>query len=149
MTGEDRKRPRALIFQSYGWQDAAEIAQRLARDLRDAGYEVWIDRERIREQLRPQDLFPEALRRAIKESDIVLVLISPHAVRLPGDIDNTDNGASVCLNELVLAHEDRKPIVPVVVVPCEPPFLINIVKRIDLAARGSDEQAYREGVSEI
>jgi hypothetical protein len=142
-------KPRALIFQSYGWRDASDIAQKLASDLKTAGYDVWIDRERIREQLRPQDLFPEAIRRAIKDADIVLVLISPHSVRLPGDADNPDNGASVCLNELVLAHEDRKPIVPVIVVPCEPPFLINIVKRIDLSARAGDEEGYRQGVNEI
>jgi hypothetical protein len=146
---EGGRKPRALIFQSYGWRDASDIAQKLASDLKAAGYEVWIDRERIREQLRPQDLFPEAIRRAIKDADIVLVLISPHSVRLPGDVDNPDNGASVCLNELVLAHEDRKPIVPVIVVPCEPPFLINIVKRIDLSARVGDEEGYRQGVGEI
>src|SRR5260370_6178646 len=109
---KDRPKPKALIFQSYGWRDAADVAQKLARDLREAGYEVWIDRERIREQTRPEDMFPEAIRRAIKEADVVLVLISPHSVRLPGDADNPDKGASVCLNELVLAHEDRKPIVP-------------------------------------
>ncbi len=146
---QEPRKPRALIFQSYGWKDASEIAQKLARDLREAGYEVWIDRERIREQLRSQDLFPEAIRRAIKDADLVLVLISPHSVRLPRDAGNPDNGASVCLNELVLAHEDRKPIVPVIVVPCEPPFLINIVKRIDLSARAGDEEGYREGVKEI
>jgi TIR domain/NACHT domain len=146
---QDPAKPRALIFQSYGWKDASEVAERLTRDLRAAGYEVWIDRERIREQLQPQDMFPEAIRKAIREADIVLVLVSPHSVRLPGDADNQDNGASVCLNELVLAHEDRKPIVPVIVMPCEPPFLINIVKRIDLSGRSGDEEGFREGVKEI
>lgn len=110
---------------------------------------MWIDREQIREQLRPEDKFPEAIRRAIKDADVVLVLISPHAVRLPGDEGNPDSGASVCLNELLQAHEDRKPIVPVIVVPCEPPFLINIVRRIDLSRAIASPSAYREGLGEI
>jgi hypothetical protein len=94
-------------------------------------------------------MFPEAIRRGIEEADVVLVLMSPHSVRLPGDSANPDNGASVCLNEIILAHGDRKPIVPVVVVPCEPPFLINIIKRIDLSKRTQDDATLRDGVHDI
>src|SRR5580698_4098684 len=141
---EPPPKPRALIFQSYGWRDAADVAQKLAEYLREAGYDVWIDRERIREQLRPEDMFPEAIRRGIDEADVILVLISPHSVRLPGDDDNPDNGASVCLNELLQAHEERKPIVPVVVVPSEPPWLLNIVDRIEFSYRQTDA-SYRAG----
>ncbi len=142
-------KPKALIFQSYGWKDAADVAQRLAVLLRAAGYEVWIDRERIRESTKPEEQFPEEIRRGITDADVILVLISPHSTRLPGDADNIDNGASVCLNEVIFAHEGRKPIVPVIVVPCEPPFLINIVKRIDLSERAMTEDGLREGVAEI
>ena len=146
---QEPPKPRAMIFQSYGWRDASDVAQHLARELRAAGYEVWIDRERIREHPRPEDMFPEAIRKAIQEADVVLLLMSPHSVRLPGDANNPDKGASVCLNELVLAHEDRKPIVPVIVVPCEAPFLINIVRRIDLSSRTGSEAMFHEGVEEI
>jgi hypothetical protein len=147
--GSEKPKPKAVIFQSYGWVDAAEVAQRLVALLREAGYEVWIDKERIREQTRPEEMFPEAIRRGIEEADVVLVLMSPHSVRLPGDASNPDNAASVCLNEIILAHGDRKPIVPVIVVPCEPPFLINIIKRIDLCGRTRDDAMLREGVQEI
>jgi hypothetical protein len=150
MTDEpDSPKPKALIFQSYGWVDAGDVARKLVVLLREAGYEVWIDKERIREQTRPEDMFPEAIKRGIEEADVVLVLMSPHSVRLPGDTSNPDNGASVCLNEIILAHGDHKPIVPVVVVPCEPPFLINIIKRIDLSKRSQDEGTLRDGVREI
>jgi hypothetical protein len=150
MTSEpEQTKPKALIFQSYGWVDAGEVAQKLVILLREAGYEVWLDKERIREQTRPEDMFPEAIKRGIEEADVVLVLMSPHSVRLPGDASNPDNAASVCLNEIILAHGDRKPIVPVVVVPCEPPFLINIIKRIDLSKRTQDEATLRDGVHEI
>ena len=35
------------IFESYGWGDAREIAQRLKGSLESAGYDVWIDREHL------------------------------------------------------------------------------------------------------
>jgi len=142
---EDNPKPRrALIFTSYGWRDAEEAARRLAEDLAAAGYEVWIDRERIR----PDQKFPEVIHRAISGADVVLALISPHSVRLPGDETNPDNGASVCLNELLQAHEERKPIVAVIIVPTEPPWLLNIVDRVDFSNR-QDADAYRAGLAEI
>jgi hypothetical protein len=135
---------KAMIFTSYGWRDADDVARKLADDLSAAGYEVWIDRD----HLRPGQRFPEVIRHAISQADVILVLISPHSVRLPGDEHNVDNGASVCLNELLQAHEERKPIVPVIVVPCEPPWLINIVERIEFYNRKSDED-YSAGLHEI
>jgi len=135
---------KAMIFTSYGWRDAEDVARKLAEDLTAAGYEVWIDREHIR----PDQKFPEVIHHAIRDADVILVLISPHSVRLPGDDQNADNGASVCLNELLQAHEERKPFVPVVVVPAEPPWLLNIVDRVDLSRRETEE-AYRVGLLEI
>src|SRR5258708_32599290 len=87
-------KPKALIFTSYGWKDAGEVAKTLARDLKAAGYDVWIDREQIREQLRPEDMFPEVVRKAIHAADLLLILITPHSAPLPCDAGHPDHDAA-------------------------------------------------------
>ena len=70
------------IFESYGWVDAREIAQRLKASLEEAGYDVWIDRE----NLRPDDEhFWLALEGALNQCTLVVALLSPHSVRLEGE----------------------------------------------------------------
>lgn len=63
------------IFISYSRHDRT-LAERLARDLHDAGLNVWIDFRRIRtgEQWR------EAIFEGIDQSDIMVVCLSPSAV---------------------------------------------------------------------
>jgi hypothetical protein len=108
------------IFESYGWNDAADVAQRLKDSLEESGYEVWIDRE----HLHHDDLhFSLALEDAVSNSEVVVALLSPHSVRgLTGD-----QRTSICYNEVRLAHRLERPIVPVKVrkFDGQPPFLIN------------------------
>lgn len=95
------------IFESYGWKDAAEIAQRLKDSLEQAGYQVWIDRE----HLLPDDTgFAVELEDAVADSEVVIALLSPHSVR---GIGVGDERISVCYNEIRLASELARPIVPV------------------------------------
>jgi energy-coupling factor transporter ATP-binding protein EcfA2 len=63
------------IFISYSRHDRT-LAERLARDLQDAGLNVWIDFRRIRtgEQWR------EAIFEGVDQSDIMIVCLSPAAV---------------------------------------------------------------------
>ncbi len=63
------------VFISYSRQDRT-FAERLARDLQDAGLNVWIDFRRIKagEQWR------EAIFEGINQSDMVIVCLSPAAV---------------------------------------------------------------------
>jgi formylglycine-generating enzyme required for sulfatase activity len=63
------------IFISHAHQDAA-FAQRLAGDLRRAGYEIWIAPDSIPLGER----WVEAINRALRESGIFLLVSTPHAV---------------------------------------------------------------------
>ena len=95
------------IFQSYGWRDALEVAQRLRDSLTEAGYEVWIDREHLRAD---DKHFSLALEQAIANSEVVVALLSPHSVR---GVAGAEVRSSICYNELRLADELQRPIVPV------------------------------------
>lgn len=135
---------RAFIFQSYGWKDAADVAARLKRDLEAHGYDIWMDIERIA----PGESFPQKIEEAIRRADMMLALLSPHSVRLSGDPGN-DGGASVCNNELLQAHGTGKPILPVVVVPCETPWILNILPKVDLTRWAESQEAYDAGLREL
>jgi hypothetical protein len=131
------------IFQSYGWRDAVDVAQRLKDSLTQAGYEVWIDREHLRAD---DKHFSLELEQAIADSEVVVALLSPHSVRGAGD----DVRSSICYNELRLADELQRPIVPVRVRKFvgPPPFLIIKYRRVDWL-NWNQPQAYRKGLHEI
>jgi hypothetical protein len=137
--------PRKIrLFESYGWRDATEVAQRLRASLAEAGFEVWLDREHLRADEQHWSL---PLEEAITDSDVVVALLSPHAAR--GQADQ-DERSSICYNELRLADELPRPIVPVRVrkLAGPPPFLVIKYRRIDWLD-WEDPDAYRKGVGEI
>jgi hypothetical protein len=138
-------RRNASIFQSYGWGDAADIAIRLKRSLEKAGYEVWIDSE----QLRPDDEnFWLALEGALNKCELVVALLSPHSVRLEGELA-TAHGASVCHYELMMAVRKEKGVLPVFVVECDTPLAIIRYEPLDFTRWRVSADAYDEGVAEI
>jgi hypothetical protein len=135
----------AAIFESYGWADAGEIAQRLKVSLEEAGYEVWIDRE----HLRPDDEhFWLALEAALSHCSLVIALLSPHSVRLEGELD-TPHGASICHYELMLAVRKEKAVLPVVVIDCDTPLAIIRYEPLHFTGWGTSPTAYQEGVAGI
>jgi len=138
----DRKAIR--IFESYGWRDASDVAARLKDSLVEAGFEVWLDRDHLRAD---DKHFSLALEKAVAESEVVVALLSPHAAR--GQADQ-DERSSICYNELRLADELPRPIVPVRVkrLPGPPPFLVIKYRRIDWLDWEQPE-AYRRGLAEI
>ncbi len=137
--------PKAVrIFQSYGWKDATEISRRLKESLAAAGYNVWLDRE----QLRADDKhFSLALEDAVKDCEIVVALISPHSARGGSD---RDERSSICYNELRLAEELPRPIIPIRVQPLRgpPPFIVIKYHRIDWLA-WEEPDAYDAGFQQI
>ena len=83
--------PRVKLFLSYGRGDAAELADRLEQDLSLFGYEVWRDRRKIRSGKAWEEEIVDGLR----TTQLVVALLSPHAVRRSGDTDSPDDADSV------------------------------------------------------
>jgi TIR domain len=92
--------PRARLFLSYGRRDAEELADRLEQNLSLFGYEVWRDTRKIRSGTD----FLREIEDGLRSTQLVVALLSPHAVREAGDPDSPDDLASVCLDELHLAR---------------------------------------------
>lgn len=65
----------AQIFVSYSRSNTS-FAERLARDLQDAGIDVWIDFRSIK----GGEEFADVIFRGIRESDMFIVCLSPAAV---------------------------------------------------------------------
>lgn len=139
---------RAVIFESYGWGDAEEIARLIKVSLEEAEYDVWIDREHLRSD---DPLFPVELQKALEHCELVVALLSPHSVRLEGDIAAASR-MSWCQNELIFADHRDVPVVPVTVVELGPdlaiPFAINKYEPIDLTNWHSPD-TYSAGIKEI
>ena len=95
------------VFVSYSRRDS-EFVGRLAESIEDRGKEVWVDTEGIFDA----EVFPDAIRRAIEQSDAFLFVITPAAVH-----------SSYCENEVEYASELNKRIVPVLRTPVPDPEL--------------------------
>jgi len=131
------------LFLSYGRRDARQLAERLRTDLESQGFEVWQDLRRIRSGREWEQEIEDGLRSA----QIVLALLSKHAVRRGGDPDSPDNLDSVCLDEISFARFALKtPIVPVMAGPCDPPFCIFRLDYVDMTSWTTSEAAYRAGL---
>ena len=134
------------VFLSYGVHDASELAERLRHDFTARGYQVWWDVNRIRAG-RPWD---EEVQMGLRNSQVVLALLSPQSVRRARDAGNPTATDSVCLDEIEYAQRACKiPIVPVRVVSCEVPFLIYRLNQIDFRRWRESEATYQAGLNQI
>src|SRR5512137_1507909 len=95
----DPSSQRQRIFLSYGHRDAMEPALNLRTELEAAGYDLWQDEKRIR----AGRSWTDEIRGALRESDLVIALLSPHSVRRKGWGSNPDDQDSVCLDEIEYA----------------------------------------------
>src|SRR5690242_2997174 len=105
------------VFISYGRADAEALATRLAKDLA-AHHDVWLDSSAIKSGR----AWEEQIEAGILCSDVVVALLSPHAVRRPD---------GVCLDEISLARYAGRRIIPAMVLPCRPPLGIYRLDWID------------------
>jgi WD40 repeat protein len=134
--GENKVR----LFLSYGQKDAQTLAGKLRDDFENQGYQVWQDAERIKTGWS----WSEEIKNGIKDSQVLIALLSPHAVRRAGMPGNPDNKDSVCLDEIHYALDQCNiPIVPVMVVTCEPPFRIFRLQYLDFRRWDESEAHYR------
>jgi hypothetical protein len=140
----DPPQPRAVIFESYGWGDAGDIARQVKGSLEEAGFEVWIDSEHIS----PHDPhFWLALEGALNKCELVVALLSPHSVRLEGELA-TAHGTSVCHYELMMAVRKEKSVIPIVVIDCDIPLAIIRYEPL-LFTEWSTPEAYRKGLQQV
>jgi hypothetical protein len=87
----------ADVFVSYSRRDS-EFVRRLASSITERGKEIWVDTEGIADG----EVFPEAIKRAIEQSDAFLFVITPVSV-----------ASAYCEHEVEYARELQKRIVPV------------------------------------
>jgi WD40 repeat protein len=135
------------LFLSYGRRDARQLADRLRADLEARGFEVWQDTRQIRSGREWELEIEDGLR----STQIVLALLSKHAVRRGGDPHTSDNMDSVCLDEISFARfaQPPKPIVPVMATPCDPPFCIFRLDYVDMTSWSCSESAYQAGLTRV
>ncbi len=82
--------PRGRVFLSYGHDPACTaLVERMKADLREHGWEPWVDVERIR----PDDEWRRAITQGLQESQHVLAFLSQHSMRRDG----------VCRQEVAIA----------------------------------------------
>lgn len=104
MTSE-RGRPK--LFISYGRKDASDLASRLNQELSARGFDVWLDKSKLRGGKAWEQQIVDALR----VTDVMIAILSPHSTRR----NDEHEGDSVCLDELAFARFEHPPtpIVPV------------------------------------
>ncbi|MBL8829576.1 MAG: TIR domain-containing protein [Planctomycetaceae bacterium] len=133
------------MFISYGRKDASDLASRLSIDLAARGFEVWLDTHEI---ISGHD-WQQQIVAALRASDVVVAILSPHAVRVSAGQVGADSIDSVCLDELSFARfaKPPKPIVPVMAIRCEPPFCIFRLDYVDMESWREPEGDRRYHVS--
>ena len=110
------------IFISYSRADA-EFALKLAKDLRSAGADIWIDQLDIVSGER----WDEAVEKALEACRSILIILSPASVV-------SDN----IRDELSFAIDEGKQIIPVLHKDCKIPFRIRRIQRSDFSSNYDD-----------
>jgi len=113
-------------FFSYS-RDDSEFVLKLAKDLRDAGINIWLDQLDIPVGKR----WDTEIEIALKSSQSQLVILSPSAV-----------ASHNCMDEVSYALEEDKRVIPILLEECQIPFRLKRVQRIDFT--GDYESAFNK-----
>lgn len=113
------------IFLSYGHDQYLSLAERIKRDLKAQGHQVWFDVDRLETGGDWERYIEDGPNwaSAVPDSGRFLLLMTPHSVRRP-------NG--YCLNELSRTFSRNLPIIPVMVSTVEPPLSICRLQWLDM-----------------
>ncbi|HEY2482695.1 MAG TPA: toll/interleukin-1 receptor domain-containing protein [Caulobacteraceae bacterium] len=103
------------FFLSYSRRDQ-EFALRLAIDLRAAGAAIWMDQVDIR----PSDRWDRSIEAAVRDCTGLVLVLSPNSAA-------SDN----VLDEVAVALETGKPVIPVLIETCQIPLRLARVHQID------------------
>jgi hypothetical protein len=103
------------IFFSYARADS-EFTLKLAKDLRSAGVDLWMDQLDIA----GGDRWDSAVEKALKDCPCLLVVLSPRSV----------NSTNV-MDEVSVALEEKKKVVPVLYRPSDVPFRLKRLQYVD------------------
>jgi WD40 repeat protein len=122
--------PAGLVFLSYGRADALDFVRRLAVDLQQRGYRVWLDMEDIDKG----GLFEVRIEQGIRSAAVVAAVMTPSSVR----------EQSVCRDEVVFALNENRVVVPLRAHPeVRPTLLLARRNWIDFAA------SYEQGLADL
>jgi hypothetical protein len=138
------------LFLSYGRKDAAELVERLVTDLEAATaqkhprYLMWRDRPEIQSGI----AFMDQIAAALRSVDGLVAIMSPHSVRTRAT--SADAIDSVCLDEISYARFGaKKPIVPAMAVPCEPPLEIFRLDYVDFTNWKQGPDYYQQAFAKL
>ncbi|MEO1445644.1 MAG: toll/interleukin-1 receptor domain-containing protein, partial [Cyanobacteria bacterium J06635_11] len=119
--------PSRRYFISYSRADA-EVATRLAEQLREQGVNLWIDRLDIA----AGDRWDSSIEEALQECPGLMVLLSKTSV-----------ASENVLDEVSYALEENEKVIPILIEPCDIPFRLRRLQYIDLV------EDYEKGVSRL
>lgn len=115
------------IFFSYSRSDSAFVLK-LAKDLRDAGIDLWLDQLDIK----PGSHWDSSIQQALNMSHSLIVVLSPTSVA-------SDN----VMDEVSFALGNKKTVIPVMLTECSPPFRLMRLQRIDFTGN------YQTGLNQL
>src|SRR5215208_2310668 len=115
-------------FISYSRVDS-EFVVRLARDLKSAGYDIWLDQLDIAKGARWDD----AIEAAVESSSTFMIVLAPESIESQNVKD-----------ELSYAIDSGKHILPVVIRPCKIPLRLRRFQYVDFT-----DKPYKESLADI
>jgi hypothetical protein len=115
-------------FISYSRANS-EFAVRFARDLRNAGFDIWLDQLDIPKGSRWDD----EVERALESSSTFMIVLAPQSIESQNVKD-----------EIAYAIDAGKHILPVLLQPCKIPFRLRRFQFVDFT-----NKSYQEGLAEI
>lgn len=120
--------PIKKIFFSYSRVDASDFTKKLAAELGQHGYDIWIDLEDIRAG-REWDV---EIENALKDCDCLLFFESKHSVVSKNVLD-----------EVYYALEQGKKVIPIIIKDSKTPYRLQRLQHIDFS------QDYKKGLNQL